>query len=378
VTARHLGLTWDHPRGYAALFAAARQVAPAGLLHWEKQPLEGFESHPIGDLAARYDLLVLDHPHIGEAAALDCLQPLDQIFSPAELADWSERTVGAAMASYRWQGKQYALPLDVATQVMALGPDFAGTPPEDWDAVLRLSETAPVAVSIAGPHALMCFFSLVLALGVEPGGEHLVGEAAIAHEALTILTRLYRRAPEFTRSLNPIGLLEAIAAGRPIACVPLVYGYVNYTSPAPGRRPVRFAEAPKGPSGRRGSVLGGTGIALTRRAAPDAELLDHLRWLMSAEAQAGFIPTHAGQPSARAAWRDPALNAAAGDFYTATRETTEAAWVRPRFDGYIAFQTAGADLLRAGLAEGVPPDRLFTALQALWRRARDAARGPLV
>jgi multiple sugar transport system substrate-binding protein len=107
-------------------------------------------------------------------------------------------------------------------------------------------------------------------------------------------------------------------------------------------------------------------------------LLDHLRWLMGTEAQVGFIPAHAGQPSARAAWSDPAVNAAAGNFYAATRETTEAAWVRPRFDGYIAFQTAGADLLRAGLAEGVPPDRLFTALQGLWRRTRDAARGPLV
>jgi len=282
------------------------------------------------------------------------------------------------MASYRWQARQYGLPLDVATQVLALSPDFAGAPPDDWDAVLRLSETAPVALSVAGPHTLLCFFSIALSLGAEPGGGDLVADEAIAQEALAMLARLYRNAPEFSRSLNPIGLLEALAAGQPIACVPLVYGYVNYASPAPGRRPVRFAEAPRGPSGRRGSVLGGTGIALTRRAAPEPALLDHLRWLMSADAQAGFIPSHAGQPSARAAWADPAVNGAAGDFYAATRETTEAAWVRPRFDGYIAFQTAGSDLLRAGLAGEVPPARLFTDLQALWRRARAAARGPLL
>ena len=164
----HLGLTWDHPRGYAALAAAERDVAPPGLLHWEKQPLEGFESHPIADLAARYDLLVLDHPHIGEAAASDCLRPLDELFAPEELYGWGRATIGAAMASYRWQDRPYALPLDVATQVAVSGPAHSGEPPGDWDAVVRLSESEPVALSIAGPHAVLNFFSLVLAFGAEP------------------------------------------------------------------------------------------------------------------------------------------------------------------------------------------------------------------
>jgi multiple sugar transport system substrate-binding protein len=376
VTARFLGLTWDHPRGYEALFAAERDVAPPHLLHWEKQPLEGFESHPIGDLAARYDLLVLDHPHIGEAAALDCLLPLDDLFGRAAMAAWAKQTLGSAMASYRWQGRQLGLPLDVATQVAAAGPSLGGEPPDDWEAVLRLSERKPVALSIAGPHALMCFFSLVLSFGGEPGSADLVADTSTAHEALASLARLYRHTPAFSRSLNPIGLLDAMAAGQPIAYVPLVYGYVNYASPGPGRRPVRFAEAPRGPSGRRGSVLGGTGIALTRRARPDDELLAHLRWLMSPEAQSGYIPAHAGQPSARAAWRDAEVNARAGNFYAATAETTESAWVRPRFDCYVGFQTAAADAIHAGLAADAPPAAIFTTLRDLWHRARDAAVVP--
>ena len=86
MTARFIGLTWDHPRGFNALSAAAQRVAPSGLLHWAKHPLEDFESRPIGDVAARFDLIVLDHPHIGEASALGCLRPLDEIFRPDELA----------------------------------------------------------------------------------------------------------------------------------------------------------------------------------------------------------------------------------------------------------------------------------------------------
>lgn len=46
-------LTWDHPRGYNALAAAARlpEAAVSSLeILWDKQPLEGFESHQIADL----------------------------------------------------------------------------------------------------------------------------------------------------------------------------------------------------------------------------------------------------------------------------------------------------------------------------------------
>jgi multiple sugar transport system substrate-binding protein len=378
MSARHLGLTWDHPRGFQALAAAEREIAPLDLLHWERQPLEGFESHPIGDLAARYDLLVLDHPHIGEAAALDCLLPLNEVFTTEELARWSEQTIGAAMASYFWQGQQFALPLDVATQVAVCGPSFTGEPPDDWEAVLRLSEAVPVALTVAGPHALMTFFSLVLSFGGEPGTGEELADPSVGREALDIMRRLHARAPGFTRTLNPIGLLVAMAAGQAIAYVPLVYGYVNYATAAPGRQALRFAEAPRGPSGRRGSVLGGTGIALSRRALPDEALLDHLRWLMGSDAQAGFIPAHAGQPSARQAWHSEAVNAAAGQFYRSTIETTEAAWVRPRFDGYIAFQTAASAAIREGLVAGTAPAAILITLNALWDRARKAARGPLL
>jgi multiple sugar transport system substrate-binding protein len=98
---------------------------------------------------------------------------------------------------------------------------------------------------------------------------------------------------------------------------------------------------------------------------------------MGLEAQRGFIPSHSGQPSARAAWQHEGVNAAAGQFYCSTAETTESAWVRPRFDGYIAFQNAGAEIIRNGLAAETAPAAIFADLRDLWHRARDAARGPL-
>lgn len=128
----YLGLTWDHPRGRDALEEAARRVnagRSGPLLDWAVQPLEGFASAPIAELAARHDLLVLDHPHIGEAVAEGCLIPLDELFPAETLAAWARDSVGRSFASYVWDGRPWALPLDVATQVMARRPDMLANPP---------------------------------------------------------------------------------------------------------------------------------------------------------------------------------------------------------------------------------------------------------
>lgn len=368
------GLTWDHPRGYRALEAAA---AEDPVVAWDRQPLEGFESHAIGDLLARYDLVVLDHPHLGEAIAEDGLQPVEDWYPADDLARIAHETVGPAWASYAWGGRHFALPLDVATQVAARDPVQVPAPPDDWDAVERLSARAPVALSLAGPHAVLTFFSLSLALGHPPGGADLVPDAA-GREVLDRMAALAARAPAGSDALNPIGLLEAIAAGAGIAYAPLVYGYVPYAARPAGRGRVAFSDAPRiGPGGRRGSVLGGTGIGLSRRCRPTAGLVAHLVRLMSAERQTGFIPDHDGQPSNRRAWTDPAVDARAGGFYGGTLETAETAWVRPRFDGYIAFQAAASARIRAGLAEREPSASVLSAVRDLWRAARSAARGAL-
>ncbi len=365
------GLTWDHPRGYNALAAAAAKAASEGapVIAWSRQPLEGFESHPIADLAARFDILVLDHPHIGEAIAENCLQPLEELFDSAEIAAWRAQTIGPAMESYQWEGRHYALPLDVATQVMACRDDLIGPLPATWDDVCRLAGSGRVAVSVSGPHAICSFFSLSVALGAEPGGEKLV-EDEIAEAAIALLSQLVRAAPPGADAMNPITLLETMSLGDTIGMVPLVYGYVNYAVPRPGRRPVSFTDVPLARAdGRRGSVLGGTGIAVTRRARPDRRLLDHLRWLMKVDTQSTFIPDHDGQPSARAAWLSDVVNAKAGGFYRATARTVEEAWVRPRHKGYIAFQLEGSALLRDAFGGRATAKLTIDKLRAIWRRS---------
>ena len=341
------GLTWDHPRGRAALERAA--LAAPGLIEWDVHSLEGFESSPIEDLAARYDVLVIDHPHLGDALAGGALSPVESWLGAAEIERVSADAVGPSLASYEAHGKTWALPLDAASQVSARLPERVAEAPRTWDDVLRLARREPVAPNLAGPHAMLSYLSICVALGEEPavdGAGELVSER-VGVEAAQILIELSRTAPSGTAELNPIQLLERMRTERDVAYVPLVYGYVNYAS-GPGS--LAFGDAPEGPDGRIGSVIGGTGLAISARTTPDPQLVALLSWLMHPLTQATLIPEHSGQPSNGAAWHNAEVNRAAGDFYTATRRTLDESWVRPRLPGFTAFQVTASGLLREHVA----------------------------
>ena len=86
---------------------------------------------------------------------------------------------------------------------------------------------------------------------------------------------------------------------------------------------------------------------------------------MSPSVQCHFLPQHRGQPSARAAWADPAIVAA--DFYRRTTTTCEHAWVRPRHPGYIGFQAAASALVREALAKETGHRAALDRMRALYR-----------
>jgi len=370
------GLTWDHPRGYNALSAAALLRVGDLDLSWDRQPLEGFESHPIADLCDRYDLIVLDHPHLGEAISSNCLYSLEEVFQPSELKALTGGTIGPTAQSYAMHGKHWAVPLDAATQVSAWRQDLIDFCPGNlsWDDVLKLSaDTGKVALSLAGPHALLSYFSILASMGEQPGTD----EDSLFHDqpgqtAYALMQDLVSRSPGSVSGLNPIEILKHMATTRDVALCPLIYGYVNYSVPSgPGHSPVHFSDAPHfATGGAKGSTLGGTGIALSRRCPVTPQLRSHLIWLMCADAQRRFIPQHQGQPALEEAWEDKVLNQTWSGFYASTATSLRQAFIRPRYNGYIQFQTRGSCVLRSALSENRPWPSVSAELQSLYRESR--------
>ena len=65
------GMTWSHPRGYDPLVACSAiwKEKTGVAIAWDKRSLQDFESFPVEQLARAYDLIVIDHPHVGQITA---------------------------------------------------------------------------------------------------------------------------------------------------------------------------------------------------------------------------------------------------------------------------------------------------------------------
>ena len=66
------GMTWDHARGFDPMVATSKEYSKKNQnvkIEWDKRPLQAFADRPIELMAYDYDLIVIDHPHVGEASS---------------------------------------------------------------------------------------------------------------------------------------------------------------------------------------------------------------------------------------------------------------------------------------------------------------------
>ena len=357
------GLTWDHPRAYRPLQAFAAHC-PDVAVSWDRQSLADFEARPIATLAQSYDLMVIDHPGLGAALAAGALQPLDQLVPAGQLSQWQAGSVGPTWASYTIADQQWAIPIDAATQVSVFRPDRLDAVPGDWAGVPALARRHRTALCLGGPHAFLTLLAMCAAAG--PARDDLLPPRAAA-EALGILRAVWAVADQDISRADPIAVHEALAAGTVTYC-PLAYGYASYARPAAGRHALAWAGAPTFGSARPGSVLGGTGLAVSAPRRPDpAGVRAFLAAFLAPDVQAGLVPAHGGQPAQAAAWDSAAVDHAWGGYYRAVRRSLDAAWVRPRADGWIALQDHGSALVRAVITGQVRAHETIKVINANYR-----------
>lgn len=369
------GMTWSHPRGYDPMVACSSlwQQKTGVAIEWDKRSLQDFESFSVEELARAYDLIVIDHPHVGQITAEGCLEPLDVAGREAERTALASGSVGQSYPSYSWQGRQWAFPIDAASQVQAWRPDALDAPPARWSDVLDLARHGRVLLPLRPPHSLMVFYTLAGNLGhscaTDPSRDLI--DIATGGEVFEAMREIAALVDPACFEMDPIAVSEHMAeADSKIVCAPLIYGYVSYAVTGFRVNRLAFADIPViGASGLIGSALGGTGIAVSAFSKAKDAAIDFAYWVASGDVQRATYAAAGGQPGHTAAWEDEAVNAATGNFYRDTRATLEGAWVRPRHDGSMAFQQAASDSIIAGLTSRHRAGQVVADLNRLFRES---------
>lgn len=366
------GVTWDHARAHPPLERAGREFAAltGNATSWEARSLYEFGMQPLGDIAREHDLLIIDHPHVGEAADAEDLWPLDDLLDPADLALLASQSVGESHRSYEHDGRQWALALDAAAQVGVWRPDLLERPPKTWSAAVALAEEGKVLFPAAPTDAFASFLSLAANRGTPCATlRQTLIDRADGLAVLDDLTALVKNIDPICLELTPIDVLERLsAASSHEAYCPLLFGYTNYAREGFRPRSLKFSGiAGAVPGATGGSLLGGAGIAVSAHTEYPREAAAFAVFVCGAATQRGSYFLAGGQPANRLVWDDPVSDDLAGGFFSGTRETMEQAWVRPRHPGWLAVQDAGMGAIHAFLRGRIAADDALEQLDTTWR-----------
>lgn len=343
-------MTWNHARGYSPLLLASEKFRelrrPDVMLTWDRRSLKDFGDYPVDELAMEYDIILIDHPHVGISCSQGVLVALEEWIPESYMADQQANSVGPSHLSYNWNGRQWALAVDAAAQVASYRPDlFIGrTLPTDWKDVAELAATLPNGRKIGWPlcptDAMCSFLSLCANIGGKAFFDEREGiPQATGEAALKIMLDLLPLLHESSLESNPIQMYDLMAATDEIVYVPLAFGYTNYARAAvPDGRRLRFADIPSTTGSPENALLGGVGMAVSARSKHIAAAAEFAMFAASPDVQRTLYYEAGGQPGHSAAWTDERTNADSGDFFAATRRTMDRSYVRPRNRAFPEFQ----------------------------------------
>lgn len=372
------GIAWDHRRCWGPLDASIPEweAATGDRVIWDRRSLYSFGEGDLGDYATRHDLVIYDHPFVGDAATKGWLLDLTP-FLGADVATFEADSVGASWRSYDFAGGIWALPIDTAAQTGAWRPDLmarAGEEiPETLDEVIALAGRLKAKGMAVGwpaiPTDMLCtYFSILASLGADPGrddGPFVTPD--LSRTAVDALLRLLAVAHPASTGWNPIRCLDHMSATDEVAYVPWLFNYVNYATE--GR--VRFGAAPRVvPHLPARTILGGAGIGISTSCANPEAAFAYALHLSRPAFQASAYVDHGGQPGSRTAWTSDHANAVTNGFFRDTLPVLDAAWLRPTRPGFLALFHSANTRLATVLTEGAPVDEFTRYLNDGYDRLR--------
>lgn len=369
------GITWNHSRGFVPMVATAQrfgELNPRVEISWSKRSLQDFADKPLGKLADDFDLLVIDHPWAGFVADHKVLVPLDRHLPSGYLDDHENNSVGASFKSYSWNGHQWALPIDAATPVASSRPDLfeklSRKLPETWEDVLTLASDGLVIFPAIPIDTLMNFYMFCIAFGEKPFlSPKEVVRREVGIKALQALRELAVKVDPVCFDLNPIKVYELMSREDKYAYCPFAYSYSNYSRRGYGPGLLRFHDLPAITAREKlTSTLGGTGLAVSSRCKHIDTAVAYAAYAASPECQQTLYFDNGGQPGHRMAWTDSHTNSQTLNFFKETLPAHDRAFLRPRYNGYMAFQDQAGAPIRDYMMQGGNAGAVWETLNRLY------------
>ena len=372
------GITWGHSRGITPLLAAAQRFSelhPDIEITWRKRTLQEFADFPIEKLTQTYDLLIIDHPWVGCAAANQTVLPLNEYLPADYLYEQAQNSVGYSHLSYNYGGHQWALAIDAATPAASYRPDLLlqheQPVPDNWEDVISLAQAGRVAVPAIPIDLLMNFYTFCLAHGQEPflnSSEVIPQETGL--KALATMQELYSQVDKRFFSCNPIAVAEIMSQTDEFWYCPFAYGYSNYSREGYAANSLLYTDVVRfGRHGRLRTTVGGTGLAVSASSQHQEAALEFAKWVVSPAIQATFYTQHGGQPGHRSAWVSEKNNELCQNFFQNILPVMDRGYIRPRYNGYLHFQDHAGDPLHHYLQHGGQPENVLQEMNRIYQES---------
>ena len=336
------GITWGHSRGISPLLAFSQRFSELNLgveVQWTKRSLQEFADFPIEKLTEQYDLLIIDHPWVGCAAATNCVLPLEGYLSKEYLQDQLDNSVGQSHQSYNYNGHQWALAIDAATPAASYRPDLFEknntSLPVVWDDLITLAREGKVAVPAIPIDLLMNFYMFCIASGTTPFlNEQEVVNFESGKAALLLMKELYALVDQKMFQLNPIGVAELMTSTDDYFYCPFAYCYSNYSREGYSDKKIKYADMVYVNNQRLKSTIGGTGLAVSAFSQHKDIAVAFLTSIVSPKCQSTFYVENGGQSGHKSAWTSQQNNLLCNDFFSTLLPVIENGFIRPRYNGY--------------------------------------------
>jgi multiple sugar transport system substrate-binding protein len=345
---------------------------------WVPRTLKEFGMVSVESLAHQFDLIVMDHPHIGTMAQAGCVVALDEYVDPDVLADLGVDSPGRSHQSYLWGSHQWAFAIDTACQTSAWRPDVLGAIPVTWDQVRELASGGRVLWPLCAVDAAASFMTLTVARGHECGAtrDRFVDRDA-GLWALDTMSAVASRSDPQCLVTNPIQMLEELAHGDTFIYAPLSFCYINYSREDHTGHKVNFGEIPVDRDGTaaRGALLGGAGLAISSFSDAIEEAVAYGLYVASGPVQRGIYFSSGGQPAHHAAWSDEGLDRQSGGFFSGVAPVLEGSWTRPNGPAFADFQNGMIDLFEEWFVGAKEPDSFLDKLDDLYRSSLSVGAG---